>query len=218
MTQRVFKIFCSLVALSVLSAAQAQGRSINWGDGFLGTDLTSTSTPIDSSFGFELGTFGSFIPDANNLQDWRMNWKILDTAVYDDGLKHASGTLTLDYHAASGGDPAYLTSSENPTPHFAEGEQVYIWVYNDLAQTPATEWALFTNTPAWVLPTGAPSGQPDLPANWYVPDANTPLAGATTTVSGLPSFQTSSFASIPEPDGSLLVALIGLGLMLRRRS
>ena len=218
MFRRFLKSLWSPVLLSLLFVAQAQGRSINWGDGFLGTDLTSTLTPIDSSFAFELGTFGSFIPDAENVLNWRMNWKILDTADYNDSLKNFSSTLVLEYHAPSAGEPAYLTSTENPAVHFAEGEQVYIWIYNDLAQSTGTEWALFTNAPAWTLPSGPPSGQPDLPANWYVPDANTTPAGNHTPVAGIDSFQTSSFAAIPEPGCALLlVSAFGLTLQFRRR-
>ncbi len=220
MTVRFSKFLLTLIGVGGCLSTTVQARTINWGDAFLGTDVTSQNVSLDGTFTFELGTFGSFDPDAGNVTDWRTNWKLLDTEPYNSSLMFASSQVGLGYVPAADGDPAYLTSdyyAAGLSPHFAEGEQVYIWVYNSLSPTPGSEWGLFTNA-TWTLPTGAPTGQPELPVNWYIPNSTESPYGSTSVVSGQDSFQTEGFAAVPEPDGALLLGLLGLGIILRRRA
>lgn len=200
-------------------------RTIEWGDAVLGTDLDGAGNPISSSYFFELGTFGSFDPSANPVNDWRANWKLLDTATYDDTTKHFASTATLTYNAGS----STFTSDSAPPPSavFAEGERVYIWIYNSLDPVPGTQWGVYTNLGStdWVIPTG-PGSQQSFPQKAFMSDVTSTPFGATpsstpngerTPPSGQFQFQTAGFAPIPEPAGASLLAAFGLLGVVRRR-
>lgn len=207
--------------LAALAAAPAsQGLSINWGDAFGGNDTTDTGDAVDASFTFELGTFGSFIPEVSNMADWRANWKAMDISSCNETLRVALSTVTLLHTPEFVGNPAYYTSnfydgSGSEGPHFFDSEQAYIWIYNDLAveENSSSQWALFTRLPDWRLSVSSGGEGPAFPLNWYVPDSTeSPLGSSSNSPSA--SFTTQA---VPEPLVSVFLAVAGLLVILRRR-
>jgi hypothetical protein len=230
MRYSTFKALITIASLHGLALSQAEANSIEWGSEAFGTGLTSTGGSV-TGFTFELGTFGSFIPDESNLPLWRDSWKLLDSTSYNPTTKVFTDTATLVYDL---GSSTWSPSSADVTPpsnQFAEGEQVYIWVYNNTNMDATTEWGVYTRknstdplNPDWVLPTG-PGSQTALPQFMFTPDVNNTPFGGTPTSTGLGeftppsssfSFQTHSF--IPEPSSIFLLGIAcSMGLVRRRK-
>jgi hypothetical protein len=224
-----FKNFLQILGLTLLCTSGARAYSIGWGDAIYGTDLTSSGAPIDDTFHFELGTFGAFIPDEANLPLWRSSWKILDTTSYSNSTRYFTDTAVLNWNSSNSTYSPAPANVPPPSATFAEGEQVYIWVYNNTNMDASTEWGVFTRTgsidpklPNWVLPSGS-SDQTSFSLQMLIPDANAnPFGrnpesiglGTSTAPSGSFSYQTHSF--VPEPGTAALLVLVG-GLGLRRR-
>ncbi len=229
----ISKTLASTLTLVGLISQATAASSIEWGDAAFGTDLTSTNSLLDNTFHYELGTFGAFIPDEANLPLWRDSWKLLDTTSYNTATKNFTDTAVINYNSVSStwtADPANFTPDPPSPSEFAEGEQVYIWIYNNLDRDATTEWGVFTRLgstdsklPDWQLPFGAGTQQ-TFPLSFYMPDVNnspwgcTPDVtgpGSSTSPSGSYSYQTHGF--IPEPGSALLLTLGGLVGFTRRR-
>ena len=218
-----------LTFLICLGAETAEAHSIAWSDALGENDLTSYGALINSSYHFELGTFGSFTPDNSNLATWRTNWKLLDTGVYNDAIKYFSGEATQNWNATdSVWNPDASDAPASTSTQFAEGEQVYIWIYNNLDQVAGTEWGVFTRTGtgAWKLPDFAGGGQPDLTQTMVMSQANTTPFGGLPTGQGPGYFtppttgfayQTHNFAPVPEAGSFILAGFALVGGLLRRR-
>lgn len=220
-------LLCTWCALSL----PAQARTIEWGSTTSGNLFTSTGSILDSSFSFELGTFGTgFTPTQANMTDWLTNWKPFDRAY--EGTGYNSSIPYVDSSAALqlDGTSSSLTIGSSPT--FSAGEQAYIWVYNTQSYGTGLEWALITGTSsgpgasdtAWFMP--SPADQTSLPLNWRFDTAATPVFGGLNNLPGpgdtsstppIYELQTHTVAAIPEPSGSLLIAAAGLLIQIRRR-
>jgi hypothetical protein len=99
------------------------------------------------------------------------------------------------------------TDVSPPGEQFAQGEQVYIFVYNNTNLDASTQWGIFTRinsldptNPDWVLPSG-PGNQTSFPQFMLVADVNQVLS------------------NVPEPSSVLLLSALGvMGLTRRRRT
>lgn len=226
------------------TAQPARATTINWGNYLSSTSylFDSTGSNLDDTYYFELGSFGTFIPNAANMGDWLTNWKVFDRAQapLSEGWDSSSGSL--GHSAVLEVDFTTSNASLSQSVTFAAGEQAYIWVYQDTTGTPTPsptldpgfEWALVTNNsldgePAddWVFP--SPSGHVVSTLDWRIEDANaTPFGGLNNTqgpgdftdTPGDYTLQTHTLvAPVPEPSGSLLILTAGmLGLLRRRRA
>ncbi len=216
-------------AVIVTSSAMLQARTIEWGNAVGDTVVNSQGVALDATYIFELGSFGSFVPNELNLDLWAANWKAFDRAVapeldgWDSVLGFFSSSATLE------GD---FTSSESPplpSYTFAEGEQAYIWVYNGLSIDALTEWALVTNNSLdgnsaddWLFP--APGGKTDMPLEWRLSNASNVGFGGLNDEEGPggytvdPGFFALQTHTVPEPSGMLLVlAAAAFGMARNRR-
>lgn len=213
-------IFLGLLLL-ILVSVPAAARTIDWGNSVGDALYDSAGAALDSSFVFELGSFGSFVPTALNLEDWESNWKAFDRASTPSDWNAVAGFFSSSATMEDGG-----VSSEAPplSPHvFAAGEQAYIWVFN--TQTMAygfTEWALLTDLDDWMFP--APGGKTDEPLEWRISTADTLVYGGLADQQGPgdytvdpPSFAIQTHAVVPEPTTGVLVLLAAGVAMWRRR-
>lgn len=198
--------------------------------------VTSTGVPLDGYFSFEMGTFNSgFTPTWENFAQWESNWNVIDR-VYDptpddpnDGDPQGWNTLGRFYAATAQLEPTGESNSPeaSPTHQFVMGEQVYLWVFNDKAQVPGTEWALITNnlgtgnaTTEWQIPD---LGDTINSYYWQLSDADTAIVGGVNDTRGGGNFSMNpgsyaiQTAVVPEPGSLVLVFLAGLPLLSRRR-
>jgi|JI6StandDraft_1071083.scaffolds.fasta_scaffold206002_1 hypothetical protein len=247
-------VAAKVASLAALVLAFLPGSSsattINWGT-YIGSSsylFDSTGANLNDDYVFELGTFGSFTPTQANMSTWLANWKVFDRALAPSGsgwnsaagIVARSATATEIITAPTDLLNDSVSSNASLPPFvFNQGEQAYIWVYNDtfgnLSPTPsynaALNWALVTNglgdgTPSddWLFP--APSGHVSTTLDWRIEDATfTPFGGLNnnqgpggfTTAPADFILQTHTNAlPIPEPSGALLV-IAGSLLSLRRR-
>jgi len=212
----------------------ARASTVFWGSPFNSVLLTSNAQTLDGSFSFEMGTFGSFVPTFQNLDQWSSNWKVLDRAFDptpgdpNDGDPEGwnipdqffVGTVVHDTLGHS--DSPYA----DPLAVFTQGEKVYLWVFNDKANLPGTEWALVTNTGGTALPTReweVPDPNNIMGSHdWQLEDADTAIIGGVNDVQGGGYFFSSpaafslQTAVVPEP-GSALLLLAGVSAFLIRR-
>lgn len=226
---------CLAACLFCAGSAAVQATTINWG-----TYLNSTSYLFDSSglalddgYVFELGTFGTFIPTEANMSDWLANWKVFDRATAPVGNGFDSGSGTVAHAATFETDFTTSNTSLSQAVTFAEGEQAYIWIYEDAVGnpqlTPGYEWALITNDSTdgttsddWLMP--APSGHVATSIDWRIEDATaSPFGGLNDTqgpgdyTSTPGTFVLQTHTTVPEPGSALLIALTGFVQLLRTR-
>jgi hypothetical protein len=233
------KHFLPLLAL-LLSAwltstpSPASAQTIYWGSATNDFLFDSTGSPLDSSYSFALGTFGSFTPDDTNMDQWLTNWKVLDlvTAPAASGWDPAQGFFSSSFTFLSDG-----TSSRGPDLGtgfvFSPGEQAYIWAYNSQTMNIGTEWALITNNTSdgsaaddWLIPAlpdpcNCISGADSL--EWRLSTASQPDFGGLNdqygpgNVTNTPPTYSLQTAILPEPGTSLLVLTAATLLLPRRR-
>ncbi len=219
-----------LFLLALVTPVHAQ--TIQWGDLVGATVLQSDGSTIpvalvgdpSPAFHFEIGSFGSFVPDDTNTALWKDFWKIFDAADFTGPTDNFfQGSVDMLSGQVSSSPDA------NPTDTFAAGEQGYIWIYNDLDPVPTAEWVLITNDgsdvpgrgPAWTFP--AFDDQTSLILDWRTDTATTPIYGGLNDTTGpgertdsstVFDLQTHTF--VPEPDSAFLLGLGAFLIFLRR--
>ncbi|GEP42211.1 PEP-CTERM sorting domain-containing protein [Brevifollis gellanilyticus] len=221
-----------ILAASLLLLQPALGTSISWFDGSGDVIVNPTGTALDSSFIFEIGTFGSFVPTDNNLDQWAANWKVFDRAVIGDGWNPAEGYFTSFAQLSETGTPG-LGQSSFSAETFQSGEVAYLWVYNALDLVPTSQWALVrdsTNGPgsgSWLMPTADDNAVDS--TDWDLLQANQAILGMVNGVMGPGDYTPIGnpgggaawlqLAAVPEPGSCLLLGVAGLlGLWRRKRA
>jgi hypothetical protein len=224
-----------LIGVGVLiSALPASAQTISWGSAANDFLFDSNGAPLDASFTFEIGTFGTFVPDDTNMSLWLANWKVLDrvTAPAANGWDPSQGFFSSSFTLLSDG-----TSSRGPAIGsgfvFSPGEQAFIWSYNSQTMNIGTEWALLTNNSSdgnaadnWIIPPlpdpcNCTPGSASL--DWRLSTASQPDFGGLNNeygpgnVTGTPPTYSLQTAILPEPGSSLLVLTAGLLFTRRRR-
>jgi hypothetical protein len=225
------RLLPALFAMLLALPAASQAATIIWGSAVGDYIVTSTDTLLDDTYTFEMGTFGSFVPNENNMDDWLTNWKVFDRATYANGgwdpgqgfFSSEASLLSDGTSSKAGSVGAYV---------FTPGEQAFIWVFNSTSMVPGSEWALITNNSLdgnpsdnWVIP-AVPDpcncGSPPVVVEWRLGNSSLPLFGGVNDDQGpgIYSVDPPAFALqthvIPEPSGSLLILLAAAVVRLRR--
>jgi hypothetical protein len=215
-----------VLLLAAGSPPKANAVQFAWGTQFEAELYQADGSTMDASFTFELGTFTSgFVPTEFNLQSWEANWKLLDRSPLDVPNQNVAAAFVIDTNGNSN------SPDTDPNIVFAEGEQIYMWVFNTQAFNPGTsEWALISRTQPdpfasptvfdWVIPDYEQSLDQDVNLN----NADIVVFGGLHNVQGPGEYdaanQPSSFQLqthvVPEPGSALLLGAIGLLARLRR--
>jgi hypothetical protein len=205
-------VFCAVAATSI------QAQTLNWGNEVLGDLADSNGADLDNTFVFELGPFFSgFVPTASNVDLWFSNWQLFDRASYNPDIDYFTSTVFLRSDVTS----SNLTAS---TFSFA-GLDAYIWVRDDDNRVKGTEW-LLTRADNWTFPAAGGDFCSVEVVGWAVSDldpTNVPVWGGQNDVPGSGEFTSTgnpglqTFILIPEPTSSLLAAIAGGFVVLRRR-
>ena len=219
----------------LVAPSTASAQTIYWGSAANDALFDSTGNPLDNSYTFEVGTFGSFIPDDTNMPLWLANWKTLDrvTAPAASGWDSTQGFFSSSFTLLSDG-----TSSRGAALGtgfvFSANEQAYIWAYNSQTMNIGTEWALITNNSTdgnaadnWLIPPlpdpcNCISGADSL--EWRLSTASQPDFGGLNdeygpgNVSSTPPTYSLQTAVLPEPSSALLVLTASLFMPRRRRA
>jgi hypothetical protein len=227
-----------LVACATFGAllTPVQARTINWGNQALDPLFNSQGVSLDSTFGFEIGTFiNGFVPTGSNVSDWSSNWIIFDRAFLNtDLLDTDEGPVPLNYFSSSATHQTNAQSSSMFTTTgatFPQNTQAYLWVYNSKTVSFSSEWALVADLiasglesegDAWRFPSPADDIGP--PLTWSLSGAETALFGSVrngvSRGDGSYTVAPTTFSlqthQVPEPGGALLIASAGLLFLLRR--
>ncbi|WP_395742929.1 PEP-CTERM sorting domain-containing protein [Prosthecobacter sp.] len=219
------RLFCLALALAWTHGAQAS--TVFWGSNFNDNLYDSSGNALDSTYSFEIGSFGTFVPTYQNIDQWQANWHVIDRAFDPDSNGWNSteqffvGTVGFNTDGTSDSPDA------NPADVFTQGDVVYLWVYNSLSIVPGSEWALVTDgSPVgdsaddWIIPDPADTSSS---FNWQLTDANSAVIGGANGVQGpggystTPSVFSLQTAVVPEP-GSALLLLAAAAAHLTRRA
>lgn len=209
-----------LTALIVaLAAPGTHAQTLNWGSE-VGTPITDSDGLIpDENFLFELGAFApGFDPSESNLEEWRLNWMVFDTASYNPLFGYFTSTVHVEEDVTS--------SNPAASPESFAGLVAYLWVRNNDEPVEGSEW-LLVRSDEWIFPeTGGDCCDTSV-IEWSISDldgADTPLWGRHGNVSGPGGYTTiigstglQTFTFVPEPSTALLAAIAGLGLAVRRK-
>lgn len=241
-----------LLALIALTAAalphHASGAEIIWSNVFGDTLLNSTASvdnpnplstqQLDATFSFELGTFGGFIPTYANIAQWAANWKVFDATNVVEGAwnvndQNFAGADHLDVTGHS------TSTFADPLDVFAQGERIYLWVFNSKDIVPGSEWALVTDSnpldnigSPWVMPDPADTGGF---YELFLTEANEAIIGGVNGVRGPGGYTyanppnidntpttTTAFsiqtAVVPEPGSAMLVFTAAAAFLTTRRT
>ena len=226
------RLLCLAIALAWTQGTQAS--TVFWGSNFNDNLFNSAGVALDGTYSFELGTFGSFTPTYQNVDQWQANWQVIDYANtsdsnWDSTDQFFAGTVDFD---TSGNSHSHIDSITgipqfNSSDVFTQGEVVYLWTFNSKDIVPGSEWSLVTE----VGNTGTLSGDPWVipnPAdtlgsyNWSLNDASTAIIGGANgtqgpgTYSATPGVFSLQTAVVPEPGSAFLLFAAAAAHLARR--
>lgn len=221
------------LALALVWTHGAQASTVFWGSSFNDSLYDSSGNALDSTYSFEIGTFGSFVPTYANVDQWQSNWHVIDYAYSPDSNGWNSpeqffvGTVGFDTdgtsHSHQDIDNNY---TYNSSYSFNAGEIVYLWAFNSKDIAPSSEWALVADEV-----TAAPGGNPWIipdptdttgSYNWNLSDASTTIIGGANGVQGPGEYSTTpgvfslQTAVVPEPGSAVLLLAAAAAHMTRR--
>lgn len=212
-------LFLTVIALGLHLHAAA---TINFQSDLVATNQRSDgSTPMDTTYSFQLGTFANgFVPTAANTDVWLDNWRTVplidssgdpvpgnSTPYTQDEIFPGSGLYSNNFEGVG-----QLQNNDAP---FQTTSQGYVWGYTVQQGTNGTpaEWILVTNN-SWKFPDANPVGPPNN-AIWGVSDPGTSaVLGAVND--GSVHMRSAGVTLVPEPSSTLL-AVLTLGLLALRR-
>jgi hypothetical protein len=213
----LFTLFVTI--LCFVAGSRAQAQTLNWGNVIGEPIVTSTGSPIDQTFVFQLGAFDAgFIPEFSNADQWLQNWRIFDTASYDGDFGFSTATAYIQ-NGVTSAEPGASTMS------FA-GLDAYIWIRDSDDAVEGSEW-LLTRASTWSFPSTGGGCCDTTVVEWSVSDldsSTTPVIGGHhgvvgpgvfTPPSSTTGLQTHTF--IPEPSSVLSAILAGLLIVMHRR-
>lgn len=224
-----FKHLCAVALTMACLHGDASASILFWGSEFNDLLYNSSGQTLDTTYSFELGTFGGFIPTYQNISQWVANWKVLDRASDPEvqGWNAAEQAFfgTVDHNSTGNSE----SPDANPADVFTQGEKIYLWAYNSKTLEASTEWALVTdNTLAgnsgaqWVVPD--PLDPPGTTYEIRLSDADAAIIGGVNDVQGSGDFTANpgafslQTAVVPEPGSALLIGAAAAAFLTRRNS
>ena len=143
-----------------LLVPSAPATVLNWYSSPGAANLTSTGSPMDAAFTFDLGVFTTgFTPLPTNIGSWPAAWRSAGTAPYNTFSKSFDANYTV---------------TANPAP-FNVGAPAWIWGKRTSAT--ATEWILVRKSD-WTWP--APNPFSPFPLSWDIGNATIHAIGTVT--------------------------------------
>ncbi len=229
MPSHPFRILC--LALALVWTQGAQASTVFWNSIVNDNLFDSSGNTLDSSYSFEIGTFGdsftSFIPTYQNVDQWAANWHVIDRS-YESDLNGWNWENQF-FTATVGFDGSNISNSADADPafQFIQGSVVYLWAYNSKNIVPGSEWALVTDGSAvgdqspddWIIPDPADTVGS---YNWQLTDANSAIIGGANGVQGPGEYSTTppafslQTAVVPEPGSALLLFVAAAAHLTRR--
>lgn len=219
-------VFQALIAL----ASPAFAIQINWGSELDSDFRDSFGNSLDDAYAIQLGYFEKvlgeqFVPTSANAAEWSSHWKVFDQAAFDPSTGYFTSSVTLNADGSSSSDYA-----DNDLGLNFLNQDAYIWIHNSETPAPDTEWFLGRSS-EWRTPESTSDCCDTRVISWSVSDfesSDVPVYGKQGDVTGSGShtndgpytIQTFTFDTpslVPEPSSSLLLALGGVALVLRRR-
>jgi hypothetical protein len=201
----------------------ASASTVFWGSVFNDTLFNSNGQPLDTSYSFEMGSFGAFTPTYQNVDQWAANWKVFDRAFAPDAngwnalYQFFTGTVNHDLGGHSD------SSDANPADVFTQNEVAYLWVYNSKSIVPSSEWALVTDSSntanVWRFPNPADAAGS---YNWDLALADQAVIGGVSSTQGPGTFGTDpgGFSlqthAVPEPGSAFLLFCSAVACVVRR--
>ncbi|CAN5373920.1 hypothetical protein BH23VER1_BH23VER1_18340 [soil metagenome] len=218
-----------LVVAAVTATTADASQTINFGSTLNATNHQSDGSDMDATFTFELGVFGSFVPDEGNIDLWSANWTaLLDSdgdpaaALYDPSPLFEGSSIRINNFE---GSAQIVDNLSDPSTPYQPSTQAYIWGFTGREAGVDCEWILLSNA-AWQLPAVSDDGMPSpFTLDWAVSDEGTfAILGAVNpsyATTGDPAHMQSALVRpqallAPEPS-TLLLVLLGLAALGRRR-
>lgn len=219
------------LALALVWTQGAQASTVFWNSMFNDALFDSAGNALDSSYSFEIGTFGdsftSFIPTYQNVDQWAANWHVIDRVFDSDPNgwnwpeQVFAGTVGLDGNNISDSPEA------DPAFQFTQGSVVYLWAFNSKNIVQGSEWALVTDGSSlgdsspddWIIPDPADTLGSYI---WQLTDANSAIIGGANGVQGpgeysaTPGVFSLQTAVVPEPGSAFLLFAAAAAHLTRR--
>lgn len=216
-TESFLRFIRPVMLMMGLSVPALCAQTVNWASPVFSEIRDSNGISITSGFSAELGVFAnSFVPTAENVGEWAMNWRTVDVADFDESLGYLTGTFDIYDDGRS--------SSPDADPGVFFSLPAYVWIYDTPDLTNGAEWFL-ARSDEWVLPDEEGDCCGGTPTEWSTSDfgnEDEPVVGAHGNVRGggtaaAPGFyDLQTYTVVPEP-GSLTLLAMAAGLCLRRR-
>lgn len=217
------KLLCLALMLAWTQGTQAS--TVFWGSAFNDNLFDSAGNTLDSTYSFEIGTFGSFVPTYQNVDQWAANWHVIDRAFDPD----SNGWNSTDQFFVGTVDLLADNSSNSPDAdpayQFSKDDIAYLWAYNSKDIVPTSEWALLSygDDPAntgnpWVIADPSDSNS----YNWNLTDAHVTVIGGANDVQGPGTYSANpgvfslQTAVVPEPGSALLLFAAAASHLIRR--
>lgn len=148
-------LYLTAGTLAVCSAAHS--RQINWRSPIASTNVMSNDVAMDASFEFQLGAFADgFQPTAENTNEWSEQWRMLDSAAYNDSTRFFSSSILLESNEL-----------------FPTGTSGYIWGRNTINGAD-NEWILLRSV-RWRWPVA--NNGVAFPLEWEVDESAIAILG-----------------------------------------
>ncbi|MBB5033350.1 hypothetical protein [Prosthecobacter vanneervenii] len=217
------KLLCLALALAWIPGAQAS--TFFWSSAFNDNLFDSAGNALDSTYSFEIGTFGSFVPTYQNVDQWAANWHVIDRAYDPDlnGWNSAQQFFTATVDLLS--DNSSNSPDADPAYQFNKDDIAYLWAYNSKDIVPTSEWALVSyaadpsNTgDPWIIPAPSDSN----PYNWNLSDAHVTVVGGANNVQGPGTYSANpgtfslQTTVVPEPGSAVLLLAAAATHLIRR--
>lgn len=207
--KRIFVLALATISIASAYAQTLQPQSFNFGTPTDAAGMTSAGLAIDSSYRFDLVSFGSFTPTASNTSLWALN---------------VTATLGSASWQLSSLDPSFGSAQAvgSVSDNSILGQSLFIWGYNTKTIGSGTEW-LLVGSNSWNVPSLSSGPIPPQALSMFTSSATaTPYLGLIGEAIGpaalVGDVQFAAVTAVPEPATyAAILGFVTLGLVGYRR-